>query len=154
MPPQRVQRRRQPAKPRSRRYDSDDDDDHWDDESRELKFRIIEAKNGHARRLEFSTTTPLSTFVESIIRFESEGEVFPSEPGWTYDIKARGKSLIELDDKNKAAGKTVRLGKLFPRGGTVNWCIYDEDGVEQDDSFIWGDRDDALFLELQQARRS
>ncbi|KAF3902214.1 hypothetical protein ABW21_db0208779 [Orbilia brochopaga] len=101
-----------------------------------LLFRLKEGSHGPTRTYEASAKETLASFVQGIICDESEGDWYPTQPGWTYDMLSRRKSLIRLVEELEEKGEMINVGDMFRGGETIHWRIYDETGQEMEDLTI------------------
>ncbi|KAK6359989.1 hypothetical protein TWF696_001110 [Orbilia brochopaga] len=99
----------------------------------EMKFRLKEGSHGSTSTHEAYAHETLAEFVDSLITQQRCTDLFPRQPGWTYDILCRRQSLIQLVEHLEENGEMVTVGEMFRGGETIHWRIYDETGQEMED---------------------
>ncbi|KAI4865658.1 hypothetical protein F4820DRAFT_284852 [Hypoxylon rubiginosum] len=97
-------------------------------------INVKEGSYGAVHGMDVNENSTLARFVNEVASGQRTGCVYPHNPGWTWDLFFRRKSLVEMLEEFQEEGRAEEedlVRDFFDGGETVIWKVYDEEGLER-----------------------
>ncbi|KAI1775342.1 hypothetical protein F4818DRAFT_451683 [Hypoxylon cercidicola] len=104
-------------------------------------INVKEGSYGAVHGMDVNENLTLARFVNDVASGQRSGEYYPHNPGWTWDLFFRRKSLLAMLEEFREEGRAEdedRVRDFFDGGETVIFKVYDDEGRESVFTTGWG----------------